>query len=150
MPAVLVDDAPSDQEGRRRLPRRAVLFKIEPCPGRLACMALTATLDKVDGAVVVAVSGELDLGTASVIQDRLGEAETLRPPVLILDLSTLDFMDSTGLRIILAADANARRDDRRLVVVRGPAPVHRVFLIARLDDRLEFVDDVSAALAAED
>jgi anti-sigma B factor antagonist len=113
-------------------------------------MVLTVTLDKIDGAIVVAASGELDLGTAPVIRERLAEAETLHPPLLVLDLSGLDFMDSTGLRIILAADANARRDDRRFVVVRGPDPVHRVFLIARLDDRLELVDDVPTALARGD
>jgi anti-anti-sigma factor len=52
-------------------------------------------------------------------------------------------MDSSGLRLVLEADMRARRDGRRLVVVRGPDAVHRVFTVATLDKRLEFVDDPS-------
>jgi anti-anti-sigma factor len=109
-------------------------------------MSLTASLDRVGSAVVVAVAGELDLATAPILQERISAAEALAPPLLVLDLRELTFLDSTGLRIVLAADAAARRDARRLVVVRGSDPVHRVFLIALLDKRLELVDDLEAAL----
>jgi anti-anti-sigma factor len=110
-------------------------------------MTLTAGLSTKEGAVVVAAAGELDLATAPILQARLDEASHLRPELLVLDLSQLTFMDSTGLRIVLAADAAARREARRLAVVRGPDPVHRVFLIALLDKRLDLVDDLPAALA---
>lgn len=59
----------------------------------------------------------------------------------MIDLSSLTFLDSTGLRTIVTADQRARRDGRRLVVRKGPATVHRVFTITRLDERLEMVDD---------
>ena len=59
-----------------------------------------------------------------------------------LDLIT--FLDSTGLRLVLEADARARQAGRRLAIVPGPEVVHRVFLIAMLDKRLEFVDDPAA------
>ena len=58
-----------------------------------------------------------------------------------LDLSGLTFLDSTGLRLIVAADQRAREADRRLVVVKGPVAVHRVFSITKLDERLEMVDE---------
>ena len=53
-------------------------------------------------------------------------------------------MDSTGLRVVLAADGRARRDGRRLEVIPGPPQVHRVFRIALLDRRIAFVDPPSA------
>jgi anti-anti-sigma factor len=75
------------------------------------------------------------------VEKRLREIEQGGPPVLVLDLRPLRFIDSTGLRLVLAADLRARRDGRRLVIVRGPETVHRVFRIALLDRRLDFVED---------
>ena len=62
----------------------------------------------------------------------------------MVDLSKLTFLDSTGLRCIVTADERAREQGRRIVIVRGPDAVQRVFTITRLDDRLEMVDDVTA------
>ena len=67
-----------------------------------------------------------------------------RPPTVVLDLSKLTFLDSTGLRCIVTADERARDAGRRVVIVRGPDPVQRVFSITRLDERLEIVEDASA------
>jgi anti-anti-sigma regulatory factor len=48
------------------------------------------------------------------------------------------------LRCLVTADERARDAGRRLVIVRGPEPVQRVFTITRLEERLEMVDDASA------
>jgi anti-anti-sigma factor len=93
----------------------------------------------------VALDGELDLSEADRLERRLLEVERSSPPTLLLDLRDLTFIDSTGIRLVLEADARARRDARRLALVRGPDEVHRVFLIALLDKRLEFVDEPSQA-----
>lgn len=61
----------------------------------------------------------------------------------MLDLRHLAFMDSTGLRFVLAAGARARGSDRRFVL-RGRQNVHRVFSLALLEDRLEFADSADA------
>jgi anti-anti-sigma factor len=108
-------------------------------------MTLTVGLETRDAGVVVELAGELDLATAPMVEEAIADAEASRPSVLVLDLSELTFMDSTGLRIVLAADAAARREARRLVLVRGPDPVHRVFLMALLDRRLDIVDGREAA-----
>lgn len=95
--------------------------------------------------VVVALEGELDLASAADAEGRIQRAEVEgSPSTLVLDLRAVRFMDSTGLRIILAADSRARRDGRRLQLIRGPEAVHRVFRIALLDQRLEFVDPEDA------
>ena len=97
-----------------------------------------------DGLVHVALKGELDLSTVAKVQDELRRVEEGEPPIMVLDLSRLSFLDSTGLRCIVTADERARDDGRRVVIVRGPDAVQRVFAITRLDDRLEMVDDVSS------
>ena len=61
----------------------------------------------------------------------------------MLDLSKLTFLDSTGLRCLVTADERAREAGRRVVIVRGPDAVQRVFTITRLEERLEMVDDAS-------
>jgi anti-anti-sigma factor len=97
-----------------------------------------------NGLVHVALVGELDLSSVTKVQEELRRVEASAPPTLVVDLSKLTFLDSTGLRCIVTADERARSEGRRIVVVRGPDPVQRVFSITRLDDRLEMVDDAAA------
>ncbi len=99
-----------------------------------------------DGMVRLALAGEFDLSNAAQVEDALKEIERERPELLILDLRELTFMDSTGLRVMVSADARARDDARRLAVVQGPESVHRVFRITGLDDHLEMVESPEAAL----
>ena len=96
-----------------------------------------------DGLVHVGLVGELDLSTVAKVQEELRRVEESSPPTVVLDLSKLTFLDSTGLRCIVTADERARDAGRRVVIVRGPDPVQRVFSITRLDERLEMVDDAS-------
>lgn len=87
----------------------------------------------------VRFDGELDLTTAREAEAAIARVEADGPSTIVLDLSELRFLDSTGLRVIIAADSRARREGRHLRVVPGPEAVHRVFRIALLDQRLEFV-----------
>ena len=97
-----------------------------------------------NGLVHVALRGELDLSTVGKVQEELQRVEASSPRVVVLDLSKLTFLDSTGLRCLVTADERARDEGRRVVIVRGPEAVQRVFSITRLEDRLEMVDDASA------
>ena len=97
-----------------------------------------------NGLVHVALAGELDLSTVAKVQEELRRVEANAPATVVVDLSKLTFLDSTGLRCIVTADERARAEGRRIVIVRGPDAVQRVFTITRLDDRLEMVDDVSS------
>jgi anti-anti-sigma factor len=97
-----------------------------------------------DGLVHVTLRGELDLSTVAKVEDELKVVEADAPPVIVLDLKRLSFLDSTGLRCLVTADQRAQENDRRVVLVRGPDPVQRVFTITRLEERLEMVDDASS------
>jgi anti-anti-sigma factor len=95
-------------------------------------------------ATQVRLRGELDLSTVERVEDELRRVEATAPATLVLDLSAVSFLDSTGLRTILTADQRAKEAGRRLVVRKGPETVHRVFTITRLEERLEMVDDLDA------
>jgi anti-sigma B factor antagonist len=90
---------------------------------------------------VVRASGELDLSTAPALERAIGGP--LDDPAIrsiTLDLRPLRFIDSTGLRIVLTTHASLRADGRRLQLVKGPPSVHRVFELALLEERLDFVE----------
>jgi anti-sigma B factor antagonist len=101
-----------------------------------------------EGATVrLALTGELDIAGAARVEQELERIEREPPATIVLDLRELAFMDSTGLRVIVAADARAREQSRRLVIVRGSATVQRIIEMTRLDERLEIVDDPAAVEA---
>jgi anti-sigma B factor antagonist len=89
---------------------------------------------------VVAARGELDLAAGGPLADELRRAADL-PGVeaVLLDLSALEFMDSSGLRSVVAADRTVQEQGRRFALVRGGDPVHRVFEITRMAERLTWV-----------
>jgi anti-sigma B factor antagonist len=96
---------------------------------------------------VIAATGELDLSGATVLEaelDRVQEDPELA--IVVLDLRGLEFMDSSGLRLVVLADMRAREAGRRFVLVRGPETVHRVFEITRMSERLDFVSDPEEVL----
>jgi anti-sigma B factor antagonist len=95
------------------------------------------------GSTVLSLAGELDLSQIPAAEQTLRSVERSKPSTLVVDLSGLTFLDSSGLRLVLEADQRAREEGRRLVIVQGPQNVHRVFVIALLDRRLSFVRDLS-------
>jgi anti-anti-sigma factor len=105
------------------------------------------TIEQRGGAVHVLMSGELDISTATRLEDELHRVEAERPRLIVLDLAQLAFMDSTGLRLLITADARAREEGRRLAIVQGSEMVQRVLRLTRLDERLDIVATADAALA---
>jgi anti-sigma B factor antagonist len=101
---------------------------------------LEAETVKEDGLVRLVLRGELDLSTVSKVEEELRRAEAGEPELLVLDLSGLNFLDSTGLRLIVRTDQRVREQGRRLAIVKGPDTVQRVFSITRLDERLDMVE----------
>jgi anti-sigma B factor antagonist len=99
-------------------------------------------VDDADDRQVVTVRGELDLATAPQLE------EVLLPALhdggtAVLDLRPLDFMDSTGVRVIVAAHHAAQDSGGRLAIVRTDpeGPVGRVLEISGLDAILDLVDE---------
>ncbi len=101
-------------------------------------LAMTSQRD--GGVHVIALFGELDLATADTVDRELRRAEATDASSIVVDLSGLTFMDSTGARLVWQADVRSRAGDNRLRLRRGPRAVQRVFEISGVADMLPFVD----------
>jgi anti-sigma B factor antagonist len=96
-----------------------------------------------DGRAVVVPRGELDLATAPDLEAALAERFDAGQDVVV-DLRELAFMDSTGLRVLVAAHARVENGGPSFCVVR-PRPgatIRKIIAIAGVESVLDFVDDV--------
>jgi anti-anti-sigma factor len=91
-------------------------------------------------ATVIAVSGELDLASSPALQEELDRVAASDARMLIVDLRELDFMDSTGLSVLVRAHQRAEEQGRELAMVRGPQQVQRLLSLTGVADRLTLVD----------
>jgi anti-sigma B factor antagonist len=96
-----------------------------------------------DGRVTFTPRGELDLATAPELEDRVLEALRDGGRQVVVDLRELSFMDSTGVRTIVAAHQTAEESGCELRVVRPArdSPVSRVIEISGIDEALGLVDE---------
>jgi anti-sigma B factor antagonist len=92
------------------------------------------------GLARVKVSGEIDIAAAPALATALSTAAHDAEQVIV-DLSDVTFIDSTGLHVILTAHDELRRSSGRLVLIPGPGPVQRLFEITGVANRLEFATD---------
>lgn len=90
--------------------------------------------------VAVVLRGELDITTLPRAEEEVQAAAQDRPATLVIDLSRLDFVDSSGIRLVLLADERARTAGRALAVRLGTGPARRVFDLLGLLDRLTVLD----------
>lgn len=88
----------------------------------------------------VTLWGELDIASAAVLEAEVMVAEQLGARSITIDLSGLDFLDTSGLHAILAAHARCLHHGRELTLLRGPAQVQRIFELTRTHRSLAFLD----------
>jgi anti-sigma B factor antagonist len=100
--------------------------------------------------VILALRGELDLSAAPQLAAEIARAES--DPVrtiLVLDVDALSFVDSSGLRVILAAHERALADEMRsFALTAGSRQVKRLLAIAGVEEHLVTLDDPSAPLTS--
>ena len=97
------------------------------------------------GSARIALYGELDLAHAYTFDEELRGVEAAKPSRIVLDLRELTFLDSCGLARLLAAHRRARRDGRRLLLVRGATAVQRLFAMSALEETFEMVSEPPVA-----
>jgi anti-sigma B factor antagonist len=103
-------------------------------------MSFSTSLERRESAAIVTMQGDLDIATEAHATADLAHAMD-GCDVLIVDLRELDFLDSTGVRVLLAADLRAREQGLRFGVVRGDGIVARLLDVTRIDKRFPVVDD---------
>ena len=90
-------------------------------------------------AVFIRLSGEFDLSCQGHFEGEVARATCHRPGCLIVDLRTLTFMDSSGLRMLLEAYGQSREERFDFKVIPGRREVQRVLELTGLDDVLPLV-----------
>jgi len=110
-----------------------------------ACEATTRALP---GAAVIELSGEVDGSAATVLtaayEQATGQADAR---TVVLDFAAVDYINSTGIALIVSVLARARAE-RRKVVASGLSPHYReIFDITRLSDFIELFPDLDRAVS---
>ena len=105
------------------------------------------SVEATDGAVVVHLSGELDLYNADELRDALVAVVETKPDRVVVDLGRVDFIDSTALAVLI--EARKRLENERTFLVAAPGHEPRRTLevtgMAQLFGLYETVDDALAA-----
>jgi len=98
-----------------------------PRPPRYAPFAISTDLDA--GSAAIALRGELDLDSAGRLEAEVGRARARGATRIVLDLQQVDFIDSTGLRVLLSLRNDIKRSGDALLLVPPPPAVLRIFAI---------------------
>ena len=101
---------------------------------------LTVRIEQDGDSLLVRASGELDIATASTLDEELRRVSYCDAAPIILDLGELDFLDSMGLRTVLAAAKHSRETGDRLRIRPDSAAVRRVITVSGLERSLPLVE----------
>jgi anti-sigma B factor antagonist len=91
-------------------------------------------------AAVVAVSGELDLASGPELEAQLDQLTGPDVQLVVIDLRGLDFMDSTGLSILVRAHQRLAGEGCEMGLVKGSQQVQRLLDLTGVAERLRLVD----------
>lgn len=97
------------------------------------------------GWTVLTPRGEIDLATVEVLEAAVGELVDNGTSRLVIDMTEVTFLDSTGLRALLAAQAQLGELGGALRLVVNGGPVERLFDIAGVSETLDLAPSLEAA-----
>jgi len=106
--------------------------------------AATQQLD--GGTPVVSVMGEVDRATAPELERKLVAVAEEQTGEVIVDLRACRFLDSMGLRVLLATKGRLEQSDRRLALVVSDSNVMRIFQLTQFDELFEIYPSLGAAV----
>lgn len=97
-------------------------------------------------AAILVIQGELDLASSSTLEEELDRVRGSRE-LVILDLRELEFMDSTGLSVLVKAHQRAEEVGKRFGLVRGRPQVQRLLTLTGVAGRIEMADSPEELLS---
>jgi anti-sigma B factor antagonist len=107
-----------------------------------------AHVEQEAGATFVRLSGELDLNCRRQFDSTMKRVASVRGQKIVIDLSGLTYVDSSGLRMILEAESISRRDGFDLSFIPGRGQVQRVLELTGVDSALSIFDERPTAESA--
>ena len=116
--------------------------------GEDGAVALTVSTRNDPGCAIVAVSGDVDISTSPDLRTALAEVVAAGNRAIVVDLSAVRFVDSTGLGVLVGAYTAVRNAGGRLAVVNDHSAVLKVLSITALHDVLGVHPTLEKAIAA--
>jgi anti-anti-sigma factor len=92
----------------------------------------------------IILSGELDMAGSPELAAVISGISAHEKRIVVIDLSNLTFIDSSGLHALLRAHQDCRARGHELRVIPGPEKVHRLFEITGMNEALPFTDPEAA------
>ena len=111
-------------------------------------MDLTLATREVDGRAVVAVGGEIDVYTAPKLRDKITELVGNGNYNLVIDMEKVDFLDSTGLGVLVGGLKKVRAHDGSMRLICNQERLLKIFRITGLAKVFTIHDSEAAALSA--
>ena|SRR5215211_4832129 len=108
---------------------------------------LEAQVRQQPGAIVIDLHGEIDAAAAPALNAAYAEAEQSNPEVILLNFGAVDYINSTGIALIVGLLAKARAAHRRLIVCGLSEHYVEIFRITRLADFMTMFPNEASALA---
>jgi anti-sigma B factor antagonist len=109
---------------------------------------LTLTTREADGKTVVAVGGEIDVYTAPKLRDKITELVGQGSYHLVVDMQQVEFLDSTGLGVLVGGLKKVRAHDGSLQLVCNQDRLLKIFRITGLAKVFVIHETADEALAA--
>jgi len=100
----------------------------------------------VDGTTILSPMGEIDLSRAPSLRTHISAVQAKRPRRLIIDLTAVPYMDSSGVATLIEAMQTARRSGGKLVLCALQEKVRSIFEIARLETVFTIVNTTDEGL----
>ena len=97
-------------------------------------MDLTLRVDDIAGRAVIRVGGDVDIDSAPALRSLVGDLLTDGRRDLVVDISAVDFIDSTGLGVLLGALKDTQRQDGVLELICTQRKMLNLLHLAGLDE----------------
>jgi anti-sigma B factor antagonist len=99
-------------------------------------------------ACIVALKGEVDVYTAPALRERLIEASESGSLTVVVDMTGVDFIDSSGLGVLVSALKRVRENGGQMRIVTSKEPILKIFRITGLDRVFELSPTLPEAVGA--
>lgn len=99
---------------------------------------ISVTADR--AGAVVALTGELDVVSADVLEREVRTLRLAGSDRIVVDLRHVEFLDSTGLQVLLSLHNTAKREGHQLILIRGPKQAQLIFELTGTETLFDWRD----------
>jgi anti-sigma B factor antagonist len=115
----------------------------------MATSPLSATVRQTQAVAIIELQGEINGAAETTLQSAYAEAIAQDPRTVLLHFGAVDYINSTGIALIVGILAQARRANRKLLACGLSQHYIEIFQITRLADFMSMFPDEQSALAGE-